>query len=262
MMSRPRIAFLPGDPNGIGPELAAKLLARPANVEAADVSCSPIPRRSRPASASPNVKALLRRSPGERPRDAAHRCELGGAEAITPGDATEAGGRAALTALEAATQAALRGDVGRHRVRAAQQARAAPRRHDARGRAALHAGTLPTSTGSSRSSTSPARCGRRASRRMCRCATSPMRSRVDGRRRSGRDRAPLPDRGGRRDAAHRGRPGSIRMPATAARSAARRSTSSRRRSSECAARGIDAVGPDVRRTRCSSRRSAATSTRS
>ena len=33
MMTRPRIALLPGDPNGIGPELAAKLLARPANVE-------------------------------------------------------------------------------------------------------------------------------------------------------------------------------------------------------------------------------------
>ncbi len=36
---------------------------------------------------------------------------LGGAEAITPGIATAAGGHAALTALEAATQAALRGEV-------------------------------------------------------------------------------------------------------------------------------------------------------
>ncbi len=37
--------------------------------------------------------------------------ELGGDQAITPGIATKAGGRAALTALEAATQAALRGEV-------------------------------------------------------------------------------------------------------------------------------------------------------
>jgi 4-hydroxy-L-threonine phosphate dehydrogenase PdxA len=34
---KPRIAFVLGDPNGIGPEIAAKLLSRPAVVGAAEV---------------------------------------------------------------------------------------------------------------------------------------------------------------------------------------------------------------------------------
>ncbi|MDB5872351.1 MAG: 4-hydroxythreonine-4-phosphate dehydrogenase [Ramlibacter sp.] len=37
MSQRPRIAVLLGDPSGIGPEMAVKLLSRPVNVEAADV---------------------------------------------------------------------------------------------------------------------------------------------------------------------------------------------------------------------------------
>ncbi|MGQ1798889.1 4-hydroxythreonine-4-phosphate dehydrogenase PdxA [Kocuria oceani] len=35
--ARPRLALVPGDPSGIGPELAAKLIANPANLAAADV---------------------------------------------------------------------------------------------------------------------------------------------------------------------------------------------------------------------------------
>lgn len=36
-MNKPRLAFFVGDPNGIGPELAAKLLARP-QIEKAEVT--------------------------------------------------------------------------------------------------------------------------------------------------------------------------------------------------------------------------------
>ena len=108
-MNRPRIAFLPGDPNGIGPELAAKLLARPANVQAADVVVFADPATIAAGERTANVKALI----GESGHGQAtlRALDLGGAGAITPGTATEAGGRAALTALEEATQAALRGDV-------------------------------------------------------------------------------------------------------------------------------------------------------
>jgi 4-hydroxythreonine-4-phosphate dehydrogenase len=108
-MSRPRIAFLPGDPNGIGPELAAKLLARPGNVRAADIIVFADPATIAAGERVANLKALV----GEKGDAQAklNPLDLGGAEAITPGIATEAGGRAALKALEAATQAALRGDV-------------------------------------------------------------------------------------------------------------------------------------------------------
>ena len=108
-MPRPRIAFLPGDPNGIGPELAAKLLARPANVEAADIVVFADPAMIASGERVANVKALV--GAGADRRATLKPLELGGERAITPGVATEAGGRAALTALEAATQAALRGEV-------------------------------------------------------------------------------------------------------------------------------------------------------
>jgi 4-hydroxythreonine-4-phosphate dehydrogenase len=108
-MSRPRIAFLPGDPNGIGPELAAKLLARPANVKAADVIVFADPATIAAGERVANVKALI--GSASEGRAVIKALSLGGEKAITPGVATEAGGRAALGALEAATQAALRGDV-------------------------------------------------------------------------------------------------------------------------------------------------------
>jgi 4-hydroxythreonine-4-phosphate dehydrogenase len=109
MMSRPRIAFVPGDPNGIGPELAAKLLARPANVQVADVIVFADPATIAAGERVANVKALV--GAAGKGRATLAPLELGGDEAITPGVATEAGGRAALMALEAATQAALRGEV-------------------------------------------------------------------------------------------------------------------------------------------------------
>ena len=104
---KPRIAFLLGDPNGIGPELAAKLLARPANVEAAEVVVFADPAAIAAGERVARQKPLLGLPGGARLEP----MELGGAAAITPGVATEAGGHSALAALEAATQAALRGDV-------------------------------------------------------------------------------------------------------------------------------------------------------
>jgi 4-hydroxythreonine-4-phosphate dehydrogenase len=105
-MAKPRIAFLAGDPNGIGPELAAKLLARPANVAAADVLVF----------ADPAVLAQGERVAKTRPLVGPGGATLreirgGGAAAITPGIATEEGGRAALAALDAAATAAAAGEV-------------------------------------------------------------------------------------------------------------------------------------------------------
>ena len=82
-MSRPRIAFLPGDPNGIGPELAAKLLARPANVQAADIVVFADPATIAAGERVANVKALVGAA-GDN-RATLKPLALGGAEAITPG---------------------------------------------------------------------------------------------------------------------------------------------------------------------------------
>ncbi len=109
-MSRPRIAFLPGDPNGIGPELAAKLLARPANIEAADIVVFADPAVIAAGEHVAGVRALV--GPAGAPGRARFApASPDGAAAITPGVATEAGGRVALAALEAATAAAQRGEV-------------------------------------------------------------------------------------------------------------------------------------------------------
>ncbi len=113
---RPRLAVLLGDPNGIGPEIAVKLLARPDTLAHADVVVF----------TDPSMLAAGERVAGQRVE--AFRCDAGSvairpgrptlaalelidAGAITPGEATRAGGRAALGALEAAAEAAGRGDV-------------------------------------------------------------------------------------------------------------------------------------------------------
>jgi len=114
---RARVAVLLGDPAGIGPEIAVKLLARTQNTAAADVLLI----------ADPNVLAAgervaatkldclkidtldaLRFEPGRitwwaQPTLAANE--------LRPGEATEAGGRAALRALDAAVEAARQGLV-------------------------------------------------------------------------------------------------------------------------------------------------------
>ena len=113
----PVLALVAGDPAGVGPEITARLLARsdweskarvvvfadPAVLEAgarvAKVALSPL--------SCPSMKALAFEagrptlvSPGAK-----------GKEAILPGQASRAGGRAALAALDAAVEAARRGAV-------------------------------------------------------------------------------------------------------------------------------------------------------
>jgi len=113
---RPRLAVLLGDPNGIGPEIGAKLLARAATYAAADVVVytDPTILAAGERVAGVRVEALpcdaaaLAFAPG-RPLLAA--LDLIDAATITPGEATLAGGRAAFRALETAADAARRGDV-------------------------------------------------------------------------------------------------------------------------------------------------------
>jgi len=113
---RPRLAVLLGDPNGIGPEIAVKLLARAETLAQADVVvfADPSMLAAGERIAGKRVE-MLRCTPGAiatgpgRPTLAA--MDLIDAHAITPGQATPAGGRAALLALAAAAEAASRGDV-------------------------------------------------------------------------------------------------------------------------------------------------------
>jgi 4-hydroxythreonine-4-phosphate dehydrogenase len=107
---KPRIAFVAGDPNGIGPELAAKLLARPANLEVADVVVYTDPAMLAAGERVAGVRALVSPTP-VRGRATLHAMALGGEAAMTPGQATEAGGRAAFAALTAAVDAVRRGEV-------------------------------------------------------------------------------------------------------------------------------------------------------
>ena len=105
---KPRIAFVAGDPNGIGPELAARLLARPANVEAADVAVYADPGMLAAGERVAGVRALVSTTPTPG-RATLVPMALGGEAAMAPGEATEAGGRAALAALSAAVDAAAGG---------------------------------------------------------------------------------------------------------------------------------------------------------
>ena len=113
---RPRLAVLPGDPNGIGPEIAVKLLARPASLEAADVVvyADPVILAAGSRVAGVAVDALachadaLAFEPG---RPSLVPLATIGADDITPGRATEAGGRAALAQLDAAVAAVQAGAV-------------------------------------------------------------------------------------------------------------------------------------------------------
>jgi len=113
---RPRLAVLLGDPNGIGPELGVKLLARAANYDHADVAVF----SDRAIVAEGERVSGFRLSPlpcapdalrFERGRPSLAQLDLIGSGAIEPGKATMTGGKAALTALDAAASAVLRGDV-------------------------------------------------------------------------------------------------------------------------------------------------------
>jgi len=113
---RPRLALLFGDPNGIGPEIAVKLLARRETCADADVVVYTDPAilaaGERDAGRHVDVtlceSGALRFEPGKSSLAA---LDLIDARAITPGEATEAGGRAALRALETAADAAKRGEI-------------------------------------------------------------------------------------------------------------------------------------------------------
>ena len=119
---RARVAVLLGDPAGIGPEIAVKLLARTQNTAAVDVLLI----------ADPNVLAAgervaatkldcLRIESPEAELQQALRFEPGritwwaqptiAASDVRQGEATEAGGRAALRALDASVEAARQGLV-------------------------------------------------------------------------------------------------------------------------------------------------------
>ncbi len=113
---RPRLAVLLGDPNGIGPEIAVKLLARADALAHADVVVftdpSMLAAGERVAGQRVDVVRCPVGSIAIRPgQPALAALELIDAAAITPGEATQAGGRAALVALETAAEAARRGDV-------------------------------------------------------------------------------------------------------------------------------------------------------
>ena len=116
MPRRPRLALLLGDPNGIGPEIAVKLLARPATCVEADVAVYTDPAILAEGERVAGVKIdPLRAAPGklafEPGRPTLVALNLIDVAAITPGRATLEGGRAALAALDAAADAAKRGEV-------------------------------------------------------------------------------------------------------------------------------------------------------
>jgi 4-hydroxythreonine-4-phosphate dehydrogenase len=113
---RPRLAVLLGDPTGIGPEIGVKLLARQdlrADVDVV-VYTDPTILESGERIAATKVD-LTRCTPGslrfEAGRASLAALDLISRDAITPGEATQAGGHAALTALETAADAAKRGEV-------------------------------------------------------------------------------------------------------------------------------------------------------
>ena len=116
MTRRPRLALLLGDPNGIGPEVAVKLLARPQLMAKADVVVYSDPAMIAEGERIAATKVdLVRCAPGslrfEAGRASLAALDLIRRDAMTPGEATEAGGRAALTALDTAADAAKRGEV-------------------------------------------------------------------------------------------------------------------------------------------------------
>jgi 4-hydroxythreonine-4-phosphate dehydrogenase len=113
---RPRLAVLLGDPNGIGPEIGVKLLARLRNTESTDVVLYTDPAMltygERVVGVELDTLDCVATAPRfERGKVSLARLDLIAAHEIEPGHATAAGGRAALVALETAARAAARGDV-------------------------------------------------------------------------------------------------------------------------------------------------------
>ncbi|MDB5895398.1 MAG: 4-hydroxythreonine-4-phosphate dehydrogenase [Rhodoferax sp.] len=115
--TRSRLCLLLGDPSGIGPEMAVKLLARPANLEQADILliADPAALASGQAIAGHTVDALVVhdldqvRFEAGRPTVLLQDTLKGQAPEI--GTSNLASGRASYLALELATDAVKRGQV-------------------------------------------------------------------------------------------------------------------------------------------------------
>ncbi len=109
---KPRIAVLPGDPGGVGPEMCAKLLARAANTDAADIVLigDPLAVAIGERHAGTRLERLvvesidaLRFEPGR----ITHVATPGGLQAEPPlGECTVPAGATVLASLELATRAA------------------------------------------------------------------------------------------------------------------------------------------------------------
>lgn len=117
-MAKPRLACLLGDPSGVGPEMAVKLLAREANRQAAEVLLiadrTALASGEKFAGAPLDVLAVetleaLRFEPG---RITLLPCDVLNGHAPVLGASDAASGRSALQALNLAADAALRGLVG------------------------------------------------------------------------------------------------------------------------------------------------------
>lgn len=116
MTGKPRIGLIPGDPAGVGPELAARLLADPATAEHAqmllvgDACVFELGREQ--AGAAFEITPLPNPEGWE---DAAPFAQIDPGsitlEEIRLGEATEAGGRSVLRALDRALDLALEGSI-------------------------------------------------------------------------------------------------------------------------------------------------------
>jgi hypothetical protein len=115
--AKPRIAVLLGDPGGVGPEMAVKLLARQRNLDAARVLLIADPLVLAAGERVAGVKLdALRLDSLDTPRFEDGRPSLfardwmNGTEAVL-GESNEASGRASFEALELATQAVRHGQA-------------------------------------------------------------------------------------------------------------------------------------------------------
>lgn len=114
---RPRIAVLLGDPSGIGPEMAVKLLARERNLQQADVLLIADAQALASGQAIAQQRLALQRVDSlAQLRFAPGRCTwlaYDGLQGQAPvlGESNEASGRASMQALEIATEAVLAGQA-------------------------------------------------------------------------------------------------------------------------------------------------------
>ena len=115
--ARPRVAVLLGDPSGIGPEMAVKLLARAANVQAAEVLLIADPalladgERIAGARLDPLVCASLDDLRFESGRITLLARDFMRGQAAVLGESNATSGTASMQALELATEAVQRGQA-------------------------------------------------------------------------------------------------------------------------------------------------------